>query len=86
MGPSEAPRGASLGSRAVGSRGLAPSNALRGLFERERKLLGLLPRWALHAVRLLYQEYGAGMRLRTTRGGFGRFVGVDVSATAPAHG
>jgi len=31
--------------------------ALRGLFERERKLLGLLPRCAFRAVRLLYQEH-----------------------------
>jgi len=33
--------------------------ALRGLFERERKLLGLLPRCAFRAVRLLYQEHFA---------------------------
>jgi len=31
--------------------------ALRGLFERERKLLGLLPRCAFGAVRRLYQEH-----------------------------
>ncbi len=31
--------------------------ALRGLFERDRKLLGLLPRCAFGAVRLLYQEH-----------------------------
>ena len=39
--PNEAPRGASLGSRAVGSCGLAASKALRGLFERERKRVRL---------------------------------------------
>jgi len=33
--------------------------ALRGLFERDRKLLGLLPRCAFGAVRLLYQEHFA---------------------------
>ena len=31
--------------------------SLRGLFERERKLLGLLPRCAFGAVRRLYQEH-----------------------------
>jgi hypothetical protein len=31
--------------------------ALRGLFERERRLLGLLPRCAFEAVRRLYQAH-----------------------------
>ena len=44
--------------RVAETRGLeALPKALRGLFERERKLLGLLPQCAFRAVRLLYEEH-----------------------------